>query len=101
MTNVEIKSQSTTADYPSVTYAWYVVAVLVLAYTVSYVDRTILTLMVKPIRETLGISDVQISLLHGLAFAIFYTVLGVPLGWLADRADRTKIIAGGTLQLRL
>ena len=97
MTNVEIKRQSTTADYPSVTYAWYVVAVLVLAYTVSYVDRTILTLMVKPIRETLGISDVQISLLHGLAFAIFYTVLGVPLGWLADRADRTKIIAGGIL----
>ncbi|MDX2144846.1 MAG: MFS transporter [Rhodospirillaceae bacterium] len=84
-----------TEDYPSETYAWYVVGVLVLAYTVSYVDRTILTLMVKPIRETLGISDVQISLLHGLAFAIFYTVLGVPLGWLADRANRTKIIAVG------
>jgi MFS family permease len=86
---------TSTEDYPSETYAWYVVAVLVFAYTVSYVDRTILTLMVKPIRETLGISDVQISLLHGLAFAIFYTVLGVPLGWLADRGNRTKIIAGG------
>jgi len=82
-------------DYPSESYAWYVVAVLVLAYTVSYIDRTILTLMVKPIRETLGITDVQISLLHGLAFAIFYTVLGVPIGWLADRANRTKIIAVG------
>jgi MFS family permease len=84
-----------TEGYPSERYAWYVVAVLVLAYTVSYVDRTILTLMVKPIRDSLGISDVQISLLHGLAFAIFYTVLGVPLGWLADRANRTKIIAVG------
>ena len=67
-------------DYPNETYAWYVVGVLVLAYTVSYIDRTILTLMVGPIRATLGISDVQISLLHGLAFAIFYTVLGLPLG---------------------
>jgi MFS family permease len=82
-------------DYPTESYAWYVVAVLVLAYTVSYVDRTILTLLVQPIRAALGISDVQISLLHGLAFAIFYTVLGVPLGWLADRATRTKIIAAG------
>ncbi|MBL8644468.1 MAG: MFS transporter, partial [Rhodospirillaceae bacterium] len=82
-------------DYPSESYAWYVVGVLVLAYTVSYIDRTILTLMVKPIRDTLGISDVQISLLHGLAFAIFYTVLGVPIGWLADRANRTRIIAVG------
>ncbi len=88
-------ASASTEAYPNERYAWYVVAVLVLAYTVSYVDRTILTLMVKPIRETLGISDVQISLLHGLAFAIFYTVLGVPLGWLADRANRTKIIMAG------
>lgn len=93
--NTTPESQTDHADYPAESYAWYVVAVLVLAYTVSYIDRTILTLMVKPIRETLGISDVQISLLHGLAFAIFYTVLGVPLGWLADRANRTKIIAVG------
>ncbi|MBL8631225.1 MAG: MFS transporter, partial [Rhodospirillaceae bacterium] len=84
-----------TQDYPPESYAWYVVGVLVLAYTVSYIDRTILTLMVKPIRETLQISDVQISLLHGLAFAIFYTVLGVPIGWLADRVNRTKVIAVG------
>jgi MFS family permease len=91
----ETKTTSPEDDYPDEGYAWYVVGVLVLAYTVSYIDRTILTLMVQPIRETLGISDVQISLLHGLAFAIFYTVLGVPLGWLADRANRTKIIAVG------
>jgi MFS family permease len=88
-------TDATPDQYPSERYAWYVVFVLFLAYTVSYIDRTILTLMVKPIRETLGISDVQISLLHGLAFAIFYTVLGVPIGWLADRANRTKIIAAG------
>ena len=72
-------------------YAWYVVGVLILAYTVSYVDRTILTLLVKPIRESLQISDTQLSLLHGLAFALFYTVLGIPIARLADRHDRTRI----------
>ncbi len=76
-------------------YGWYVVFVLILAYTVSYVDRTILTLMVKPIRESLQISDTQVSLLHGLAFAIFYTGLGIPLGRMADRMNRTRIIMGG------
>jgi MFS family permease len=76
-------------------YGWYVVGVLIIAYTVSYVDRTILTLLVKPIRESLQISDTQLSLLHGLAFAVFYTVLGIPIARLADRYDRTRIITAG------
>lgn len=75
--------------------AWYLVAVLILAYTFSYIDRTILTLMVKPIRASLQISDVQLSLLHGLAFAIFYTFMGIPIGRLVDRRRRTTIIAIG------
>lgn len=76
-------------------YSWYVVGVLIVAYTVAYVDRTILTLLVEPIRESLQISDTQISLLHGLAFAIFYTFLGIPIARLADRYDRTNIITIG------
>jgi MFS family permease len=76
-------------------YAWYVVAVLILAYTSSFIDRQILTLMVGPIRATLGISDFQLSLLHGLAFAIFYSVLGIPIGLMVDRRKRTTIIAAG------
>jgi predicted MFS family arabinose efflux permease len=80
---------------PNSRYGWYVVGVLIVAYTFSYVDRTILTLMVGPIRKSLGISDVQLSLLHGLAFAVFYTILGIPIGRLVDRRKRTVIIAGG------
>lgn len=76
-------------------YAWFVVAVLILAYTLSFVDRQILTLMVGPIRRTLHISDTQISLLHGLAFALFYTIMGIPIGRLVDRRRRTVIIAVG------
>lgn len=76
-------------------YSWYVVAVLILAYTLSYVDRSILTLMVAPIRASLAISDVQLSLLHGLAFAVFYTFLGMPIGRLVDTRRRTTIVACG------
>ena len=58
--------------------AWYAVGVLTLAYTFSYIDRSILSLMVGPIRADLGLSDTQFSLLHGLAFALFYTIMGIP-----------------------
>jgi len=76
-------------------YAWYVVAVLLLAYTLSFIDRMILSLLVGPIRADLGISDTQMSLLMGFAFAIFYSVLGIPLGWLADRGSRRSLIVAG------
>jgi MFS family permease len=67
----------------------------VLAYTFSYIDRTIITLMVAPIRASLHISDTELSLLHGLAFAIFYTVLGIPLGRWADRHHRVRLAMAG------
>jgi MFS family permease len=76
-------------------YAWYLVGVLCVAYTLSFVDRMILALLVEPIKRDLGVSDTQIGLLHGLAFAIFYTTLGVPIARLADRADRRRLIAAG------
>jgi MFS family permease len=78
-------------------YAWYVVGVLMVCYTVSFVDRQILSLLVTPIKEDLGLSDTQIGLLQGLAFAIFYTALGLPAGWLADRYSRRTIVAVGVL----
>ena len=76
-------------------YSWYVVFVLIVAYTFSFIDRQILTLLVGPIRETLQISDTQISLLHGLAFALFYSILGIPIGRMVDSRKRTTIIAVG------
>lgn len=76
-------------------YAWWVVAVLILAYTFSFIDRQALTLMVGPIRESLDITDTQLSLLHGFAFALFYTVMGIPIGRIVDRQRRTWIIAAG------
>lgn len=81
--------------YPSAKNGWYVVAVLMLAYTVSYIDRQMMSLLVKPVRATLHISDTQLSLLHGLAFAFFYTVLGLPMGRIADRHSRRNLMAAG------
>ena len=83
------------AEQPSLRYAWYVIGVLFLAYTFSYIDRQILALLVKPVRADLGLSDTQFSLLVGFAFGIFYTLMGIPLGRMADRGNRRNIMAAG------
>ncbi|WP_245638364.1 spinster family MFS transporter [Croceicoccus bisphenolivorans] len=76
-------------------YGWYTTAVLMVAYTFSFLDRQILNLMVGPIKADLGISDLQFAILTGGAFGIFYTIMGLPIGWLADRYPRKWIISGG------
>jgi MFS family permease len=81
--------------FPSPGRAWALVALLLLAYTVSLIDRQILSLMVQPVRAYLHISDTRISLLHGFAFAIFYTLFGVFLGRAADKLSRRNMIVAG------
>jgi len=81
--------------YPRLGYAWMVVALLLLAYTVALLDRQILSLMVHPIRTDLGISDTEISLLAGFAFICFYSTMGLVLGRFADRHNRRNMIIAG------
>jgi MFS family permease len=76
-------------------YAWYVVAVLTLANISGFVDRQILSLLVRPIQRDFGITDTQMSYLLGLSFAVFYSVLGIPIARWADRSSRRTIIGGG------
>jgi MFS family permease len=71
------------------------VAVLTLAYTFAFVDRQVISLLVTPIKRDLGLSDTQLSLLMGLSFALFYTLIGVLIGPLADRGSRRGLAAGG------
>jgi MFS family permease len=73
------------------------VAVLMLIYVFSFIDRQILSLLVGPIRRDLGISDTEMSLLMGFSFAVFYTFFGIPLGRLADSKSRRGIIAAGLI----
>jgi len=83
------------SNWPSPAVAWYAVAVLFIAYTFSFADRFILSLLIQPIKLDLGLSDTKVSLLHGFAFAIFYTIMGIPIGRLADRYSRRMIVSAG------
>jgi MFS family permease len=74
-----------------------VVLVLTATAILSYTDRQVLSLLVDPLRADLHISDTQVSLLLGTAFALVYGVAGVPLGWLADRVSRRGLIVAGVL----
>lgn len=87
-------SQPAASEYPSVGHASYALALLFLAYVLSFIDRQILSLLVGPIREQFQISDFEYSLLQGAAFALLYTVAGLPLGRLADRYSRRMVVAG-------
>lgn len=69
-----------------------VVLLLGLLYVVSYLDRLILTLLVDPVRAEFSVSDTAIGLLLGPAFAIFVGIFSLPIGWLADHVNRTRLV---------
>ena len=71
----------------------YVLTILVIAYTFNFIDRQILGILVEPIRLELGVSDTAMGLLTGLGFALFYTLMGIPIARYADRANRRNLIA--------
>lgn len=85
------------APWPSPARGWWAVAVLTFAYVVSFVDRSILSLLIEPVKADLQLTDVDIALVQGFAFAAFYALMGLPLGWLVDRYPRRAIIAAGVL----
>ncbi len=73
--------------------ARYVLGMLLLVYAFNFIDRIILGILVPPIKAELHLTDTELGLLGGTAFALFYTVLGIPIGWLADRFNRVWIMA--------
>ena len=75
--------------------AWFLVFALAVTYLLSFMDRMIITLMVEPLKRDLGLSDTQVGLLMGFSFAMFYSVFGLPIGRLADRVNRKRIIIVG------
>jgi MFS family permease len=78
---------------PNTRYAWYVLAILTGMYMLSFVDRQILSLLVPLIKRDLHVSDSLIGLLQGFSFALFYTLVGLPLGRLVDTYSRRNVIA--------
>lgn len=72
----------------------YILFILVVVYTFNFIDRQIVGILAVPIKEDLGLSDTELGLMGGLAFALFYTGLGIPIAMLADRFSRTWIMTG-------
>lgn len=74
-------------------YSWYVLVVLSLGYVSNHIDRGILSILLQPIKEEFGASDLMMGFLTGPAFAVFYTLAGIPIARWADRGSRTTIVA--------
>ncbi len=79
---------------PSNAYRAYVLCILVLVYTFNFIDRQIVGILAIPIKEDLGLTDTQLGLMGGLAFALLYTTLAIPIAMAADRMSRTWIMTG-------
>ena len=76
----------------STAYQWYALGVLFVVYVFNFIDRSVLALLAQSIKEDLQISDTALGLLGGLAFAVFYTGLGIPIARLADKGNRRNIL---------
>ena len=76
-------------------YAWYALALLMVVYILNFLDRTIIYILFPLIKKEMAFSDTQLALLGTTSFVIFYTILGIPFGRMADKGSRTKIIAAG------
>lgn len=81
--------------WPKRSYAWYVVTLLTLAYALAILDRVSIGLLIVPIQAALHINDTQFGLLQGLAFTMFYSLLGLPLGMACDKSRRVPLLIAG------
>ena len=73
-------------------YRYLVLAMLIIAYTFNFLDRQILGILAGSIKAELHLTDTQVGLMGGVAFALLYSTLGIPIAWLADRFSRTWIM---------
>lgn len=73
--------------------AWFALGMLCFVYVLNFLDRQLLSILAKPIQESLHIDDAQLGLIGGLYFALFYCILAIPVGWLADKTNRTRVLA--------
>ena len=79
--------------YGSPSYRHYVLILLMLVYTLNFIDRTLIAVVAQPIIESFQLTDAQWGLLYGPPFAIFYAVMGLPIALWADRSNRVHIIS--------
>jgi predicted MFS family arabinose efflux permease len=73
--------------------AWWALGLLCFVYVLNFLDRQLLSILAKPIQDDLGVTDGQLGLISGLYFALFYCVISIPVGWLADRTNRVRVLS--------
>ena len=93
--NEEATAAQAREDAPASAYSWYVLGVLVVVYILNFIDRQILSILAVDIKRDLDLTDGQLGFLGGAAFAVFYALFGVPLGRLADRWHRVRLLTIG------
>jgi MFS family permease len=76
----------------SQTRAWVVLITLCFVYVLNFLDRSLLSILAKPIQDTLHVTDGQLGLIGGLFFALFYCFISIPVGWLADKTNRVWVL---------
>lgn len=81
------------ADGRPAARAWFVLGMLCFIYVLNFLDRQLLSILAKPIQDSLHVSDGQLGLIGGLYFALFYCLISIPVGWLADRTNRVRVLA--------
>src|SRR5258708_28091151 len=81
--------------------SWYALALLTAVYILNFLDRTLIYILFTPIKKEMAFSDLQLALLGTTSFVIFYTLLGVPFGYLADLTVRKNLICCGLAILSL
>ncbi len=70
-----------------------VLGMLCFVYVLNFLDRQLISILAKPIQDDLHITDSQLGLLTGFYFALFYCFIAVPIGWLADRTHRVRVLS--------
>ena len=78
---------------PSGNRAWIVLAMLWFVYVLNFLDRQLMSILAKPIQDTLHVTDSQLGLIGGFYFALFYCFIAIPVGWLADRTNRVAVLS--------
>jgi sugar phosphate permease len=73
--------------------AWVALAILCFVYALNFLDRQLLSILAKPIQDDLGVTDGQLGRISGFYFALFYCLISIPVGWLADRTNRVRVLS--------
>ena len=77
----------------SSTRAWITLGMLCFVYVLNFLDRQLLSILAKPIQDSLHITDGQLGLIGGLYFALFYCFISIPVGWIADKTNRVWVLS--------